>query len=411
MNIRFGGGFFGRFLYAGKTNRIGNANDGKGEVRKYYPNQFTVIAYAENGTKTAFFGSGIEKNPLSRVTFDISSTGCGSCELLFKVLPKSSELNYMQRIDIHLFGDEFPWYSGYIITRPVEGTTDTEFKFTAHGYYNRLETLVLFETYENMDPGAIVRDIARKAEKNHGLVYNGIKIADAGYRVTKLVFDGVTAKEALSALSDFAVDFVYGVDEYRSLYFQPREQSINEQARFTVGKHINKYQPSWNTEKIYNWARIKGGSIDDKGEQWLCSVQDNESIAKYGKRDKVLTLPSAYEAKDARRWGENQIAQYKKPVRSAKVSGVRLDYPLVDGTFNVRHLTTMGQAQIRTLDGNTHEYPITKVKYTISATAGISADMTLGEPFFELDRYLSDIERNAKKIEQSQASAIRQLKT
>lgn len=190
MNIRFGGGFFGRFLYAGKTNRIGNANDGKGEVRKYYPNQFTVIAYAENGTKTAFFGSGIEKNPLSRVTFDISSTGCGSCELLFKVLPKSSELNYMQRIDIHLFGDEFPWYSGYIITRPVEGTTDTEFKFTAHGYYNRLETLVLFETYENMDPGAIVRDIARKAEKNHGLVYNGIKIADAGYRVTKLVFDG-----------------------------------------------------------------------------------------------------------------------------------------------------------------------------------------------------------------------------
>ena len=62
MNIRFGGGFFGRFLYAGKTNRIGNANDGKGEVRKCYPNQFTVIAYAENGTKTAFFGSGIEKS-------------------------------------------------------------------------------------------------------------------------------------------------------------------------------------------------------------------------------------------------------------------------------------------------------------------------------------------------------------
>ena len=60
MNIRFGGGFFGRFLYAGKTNRIG-----KGEVRKCYPNQFTVIAYAENGTKTAFFGSGIEKNPLA----------------------------------------------------------------------------------------------------------------------------------------------------------------------------------------------------------------------------------------------------------------------------------------------------------------------------------------------------------
>lgn len=411
MNIRFGSSFFGRFLFAGKTDSSGSSNDGKGEIHEYYPGQFTVIAYAADGTKTAFFGSGIEKNTLSKVTFEISSTGCGSCELTFKVLPKNSELDYMQRIDIHLFGDEYPWYSGYIMTRPIEGTTETEFKFTAHGYYNRLETLVLFETYENMDPGAIVRDIARKAEKTHGLVYNDIKIADAGYTVTKLVFDGVTAKEALSTLADFAVDFVYGVDEYRSLYFRARETSINEQARLTVGKHLNKYVPSWNTEKIYNWARVKGGNIDDEGEQWLCVVEDTASIAKYGKRDKVLTLPSAYEVADAKRWGENQLAQYKEPVRSAKVTGVRLEYPLVDGTFNVRHLTTTGQAQIRTLDGSTYEYPITKVKYTISATTGISADMTLGEPVFALDTYLADIERNAKNIEQSQASAIKQLKT
>ena len=411
MNIRFGSGFFGRFIYAGNGGKSGKPSDGKGTVRKYYPNQFTVIAYAENGTKTAFFGSGIENNTLSKLSFEISSTGCGSCELVFKVLPKNSEPTYMQRIDIFLLGDELPWYSGYIITRPIEGTTETEFKFVAHGYYNRLETLVLFETYQNMDPGDIVRDIARKAEHTHGLVYNPIKIANAGYTVTKLVFDGVTVKEALATLSDFAVDFVYGVDEYRSLYFQPREKRINEEARLTVGKHLSKYIPSWNTEKIYNWARIKGGNIDDDGEQWLCVVQDEESISKYGKRDKVLTLPSAYEVGDARRWGENQLAQFKGPVRSAKVSGVRLEYPLVDGTFNVRHLTTMGEAQIRTLDGKTYEYPITKVKYTVSAKTGISADMTLGEPVFTLDTYLASIERNAKNIEQSQASAIKQLKT
>lgn len=410
MNHQFGNSVFGRFLYAGHVEQVGHHSDGKGEIHRYYPDQFTVIAYADNGTKTAFFGSGIEKNPLSKVSFDISATGCGSCELIFKVLPTSSELNYMQRIDIHLFGDELPWYSGYIITRPVEGTTDMEYKFTAHGYYNRLGHLILFETYEHMDPGAIVRDIARKAEKNHGLVYNQTKIADAGYTVTKLVFDGVTAKEALDTLSDFALDFVYGVDEYRSLYFQPRARRINEETRLTVGTHIQKYQPTWNTEKIYNWARIKGGNVDAKGEQWLCSVQDDTSIAQYGRRDKVLTLPSAYTITDAKRWGENQLSQYKNPICSAKVSGVRLEYPMADGSFNVRHLTTMGQAEIRTLEGETYSYPITKVKYTIAANTGITADMTLGEPLFALDTYLSDIERQAKNIEQSQASAIRQLK-
>ena len=411
MNILFGTGLFGRYIFKGKTGNGGDGDSGRGKTRKYYEGQFTVIAYAEDGTKTAFFGSGIEKNPLYKLTFEISQTGCGNCELTFKVLPSTSELNYMQRIDIHLFGDEKPWYSGYIISRPVEGTTETEYKFTAHGYYNRLETMILFETYENMDVGEIARDIARKAEQNYGLVYNATKIADVGYTVTKLVFDGVTVKEALSTLSDFALDYVYGVDEYRSLYFQSRERGINEEARLTVGKHVNKYVPSWNTEKMYNWARVKGGNIDDEGEQWLCVVQDTASIAKYGKRDKVLTLPSAYEVADAKRWGENQIAQYKDPIRSAKVTGVRLEYPLADGTFNVRHLTTLGQAQIRTLSGETHEYPITKVKYTISASTGISAEMTLGEPVFALDTYLAGIERNAKDIEQSQASAIKQLKT
>ena len=408
MNFNFGRGVLGRFIFAGKIGGKTNETP-KGETKKYYTGLYTVIAYADDGTRTAFFGSGSEKNSLSKVTFEITNTGCGSSELTFKVLPKNSELSYMQRIDIHLFGDELPWYSGYIITRPVEGSTETEFKFTAHGYYNRLEKLVLFETYENMDPSAIVRDIAVKAEKTHGIIYNSSKISDAGYTITKLVFDGVTVKEALATLADFAVDYVYGVDEYRNLYFMPRETAINEEARLTVGKHINKYIPSWNVEKIVNWARIKGGNIDDEGEQWLCVIKDDISIAEYGRRDKIWTLPSAYEVADAVRWGTNQIQQYKNPIKSAKVSGVRLDYPLVDGTFNVRHMTTKGQAQIRTLSGDTHEYPITKVKYTISASGGIAADLELGEPVFSLEKYLSDIERNAQNIEQSQSSAIKQL--
>lgn len=408
MSFNFGRSIFGRFIFAGKTGGK-TQGEGKDETRKYYPGQYTVIAYAGDGTKTAFFGSGSEKNALSKVTFEITSTGCGTGELTFKVLPENSELNYMQRIDIHLFNDEIPWYSGYIITRPVKGSTETEYRFTAHGYYNRLEKLVLFETYENMDPGAIVRDIAIKAEKTHGLIYNASKIIDAGYTITKLVFDGVTVKEALATLADFAVDYVYGVDEYRSLYFLPRETKINEQARLTVGKHLNKYAPSWNVEKIVNWARIKGGNIDDEGEQWLCVVKDDESIAKYGRWDKVWTLPSAYEVADAARWGENQIKKYKDPIKSAKLTGVRLEYPLVDGTFNIRHMTTAGLAQIRTPDGETYEYPITKLKYTISSSGGIAADMEVGEPVFVLEKYLSNIERNAMNIEQSQSSAIKQL--
>lgn len=412
MNILFGKNLFGRFIFGGSTN---DQNGGTAVMptptHEYYPGQYVVYAYSADGTRTAMFGSGIEDNALSSLSFSITSTGCGDCTLTFKKLPSNVELTYMQRIDIHLFGDRRPWYSGYILSRPVEGTTESTYTFKAHGYYNRLDSVYLFQTYENMDVSDIVRDIARQAERSQDLIYNETKIITAGYTVQKLVFDGTSVKDALKTLADFAIDFVYGVDEYRNLYFKPRNASINEQARLTVGMHLSSYVPEWDVSKIVNWARIKGGNIDDSGEQWLCTVEDAESQQLYGVRQAVWTLPEAQAAEDAERWGKNQIQKYKDPVRSAKVSGVRLEYPLQDGTFNVRHMTTDGEAEIRTLSGDTYTYPINKISYTVSASKGISADLQLGEPVFALDRYLLEQERNYKAAVSASAQALKQLAT
>lgn len=270
---------------------------------------------------------------------------------------------------------------------------------------------MLWKTYEKMDVGDIVRDIARQVERQTlQVVYNDSKIQSVGYSPTKLVFDGVTVKEALKTLADFAVDYVYGVDEFRCLYFRRRDASVNEEARLTVGKHLASYTPSWDVSKLVNWARIKGGNIDEQGEQWLCIVEDKDSQGTYGVHQKVWNLPEAYNTADAQWWGINQIRQYKAPLKSAKVSGINLEYPYPDGTFNVRHMSTEGLAEIRRLDGKTDTYPIKKIKYTVSGSSGIKTEMELGEPQFSVDRYLSDIERRSKDIEQSQSSAIKQWK-
>lgn len=412
MNFQWGRGLFGRHIFAG-VGKGGNGSGGgggsSGSTLTYYPGQFAVYAYASDGTRTAAFGSGAEENTLSSFSFSITSTGCGDATLTFRKLPDNSELDYMQRIDIHLFGDAQPWYSGYILTRPVVGTTEDTFTFKAHGYYNRLSEVYVFRTYENMDPGAIARDIAQQAEKLSAVVYSSVKIVDAGYTVSKLVFDGSSVQDALKTLSEFAIDYVYGVDEYRQLYFKPRSSEINEQARLTVGKHVGSYAPTWDASKVVNWARIKGGSVDDDGEQWLATVEDAESQALYGVRQAVWTLPEAYDAADAARWGESKLATVSAPTKSAKLSNVRLEYPLKDGTFNVRHISTDGEAEIRVLSGDTYTYPINKISYSISASKGISADITLGEPVFLLDRYLLEQERKLKAAEAAQQSAIKQL--
>nr|DAV91515.1 MAG TPA: tail protein [Caudoviricetes sp.] len=414
MNLRYGLFQNGRFIYAGTAGIAGSSGGGDlpDDKINYLPDVFTVIAYNDDGTKTAIFGAGSESNSLKQLTFEVVETGCGKVELTFNKLPVNTELSYKQRIDIHLFNDSRPWYSGYILQRPIEGTTATDsFKFTGHGYYNLLEKIIINKTYEKMEVSAIVLDIAKDIEKKVGLVLNKDKIISTDYTITKIELDHVTAKEALNQLSDFAIDYVYGIDEYRQLYFKPRIADINEQARLWVGQHLTKYEPTWNIEDIVNHAYIKGGNIDDEGEQWLAEVEDLESQELYKVQEDILTLPSAYSVEDAERWGESQLVNLAKPKKSAKVSGVKLEYPRADGTFFVRKLSTQGQAVITTLDGELFTYPISKLKYTVSSDKGIQLDMELGEIPDAIDRYFANLDRDAKMAELLQQAATKQLKT
>lgn len=408
-NLRYGLYPYGLYGWAAIAG-TGGGDDPDASVN-YLPNAYAIIAYRSDGTKTAIFGAGSESNNIESLKFELIETGCGSFEIIFKSLPDNSELDYRQRIDIHLFNDPRPWYSGYVITRPVKGTTDETFKFTGHGYYNILEKVYITAVYENMEVSAIVADIVRKVESAVGLQFNGNKLIDTSYRITRIEFDHVSVKDALKQLSDFAVDYVYGVDEYRQMYFKPRVNEINEQARFWVGQHLDEYQPTWDVEKVINRAYIKGGKVDDAGEQWLATVEDVASQEEYGLQETVLTLPSAYNASDAIRWGLNQIERNKEPVKSAKVKGVKLEYPRPDGTFFVRKLSTDGQAAITTIDGDLHIYPINKLKYTVSAATGIKLDtFELGQQPFAIDKYFADLDRNAKNNELLQQASTKQLK-
>lgn len=412
-NLRFGKGYlFGRYRWLEAIKASGGGGGGDETFRGgYYPNVYHVIAYNDNGTISAIFGAGSEGDSIKSIQFEIAETGCSSFTIIFTKLPDKADLTYHQRVDIHLYGDSRPWFSGCVETIPIEGTTETEFTVKGSGYYASTENVIVFGEYLNVDAADIVKDFARQAERNIGTVYNANKIIATNYRIEKLIFDGVTLKDALKTLSEFAIDYVYGVDERRQIFFKPRDTEVNEQARFWVGQHMDAYTPTWDASKVVNWARIKGGNINDEGEQWLTTVEDKASQAKYGLRGDVWTLPEAYDVADAKRWGESQIAQQKEPQKTAKLKNVRLEYPNADGSFNVRKLTTEGQAVITTLDGTAEKYPITKLKYKIEASKGVTCEVELGKKQTTVDRYFAQLDRDAKATEALSGAAIKQLST
>ena len=407
MNSLFGRGglIFGRsWKFGGKFGGTGSGGGVEVLPTTAIPGEYVVRAFNSDGTKLAEWGSSIKNNPVLALDFELLTTGCGAFTLKLSEQPDTAALNYGMRIDIHLFGDVEPWYSGYVVERPVAGTTELPYQYKGYGFFQQLEWVLVSSTYEGMDIATIARMILQNTiEPDTNVLFNASKVINTGYTVTKLRFDNVDAKEAIQQLAEFATGYVYGVDAAREFFFQPVTTTINEQARLYVGVHINSYAPTEDLKDLCNYAIIQGAALDDGGSNVLATVQDATSQASYGLRKKVMSIPSAVTAADATRWGQQEIARLKDPIRKAKIKGLRLEWPNSDGTYNVRRIKPTGKAAITPLDGSTaHEYPINKVKYSVTSN-GIIADVDLGEQARTLESWYVLAVRTQKNAEALQA--------
>ncbi|SMC63132.1 XkdQ/YqbQ family protein [Sporomusa malonica] len=394
MNFIFGKKLFGRYIFTG---RVGAASGG---TTKFSPplvkDSYAVKIYNSDGSRIAEYGSEIQNNPIISLEFEIADTGCGALEIEFGSYQPI--ISYGTRIDIHLFNDVAPWYSGEIIEKPLLGSTQKTFKYSGHGYYNQVEYCLVNKTYENMDIADIVKDIvSRIIEPQKDVVYRSSKIISTEYIASKLKFTYVNCKDALEQLAEFAGDYVYGVDEYREFYFKPISDEINEQARFWVGKHISEFEPSETLDDVYNYIFVKSGSTD---AEFSGPYQDAESQKNYGVRQTVLTIPSAVNQADTDRWGQSQLNKSKAATKKADIKGLSVLYYDSAGVLKARKITTDGKARIISEDGqNRYDFPITKVKYKISSK-GIIPEIELGDHSKNrIDGWLLKLNRDIKNNE------------
>jgi len=256
MNILSGRWRLGKYIL------VGHAGSTEAEIT--YPlleSGYAVMVYNTSGELLAIFSSEIENNPLIELEFKYADTGCSSFSLSFSEIPTNVTLTYNTRIDIHLYGDSNPWYSGYITVIPKAGTTATTFTYEGYGYYDQLANVIINETYTSMEISDIVGSImTNTVEPYTDIVYKESKLYDTSYIVSKLKFKHVTAKSAIEDLADYATSYVCGVDEYRQLYFKPVDTDINSNCYFFVGKNTNTFEPEESIEDLKNYLYIKASS-------------------------------------------------------------------------------------------------------------------------------------------------------
>lgn len=398
-NIMFGRNqLFGRRIFAGPIRRAG------GVVVEYpvIDGHYVIDFYDANGQRTASVGSDAKDSPLIEAEFKLDEHGCAEFSLSL-AHDHEIEISYNQRVDIRLFGDPQPWYSGYIQVRPVAGTTENIWKYSGYGFFEQLEHVIVKRNYANRDIAAIASDIiATDIEPGTGARYNESNIYATGYTASAISFDYATAKECLKQLSEFAVNYRYGVDQYRDVFFRPLVTEINENSRLWVGHHVEEFIPEEDVSTVVNVVYVQGGTLNSSGSNIMYQTSDAESIEKYGKREAVLSIPSAYSASDATRWGDNELQALKDPQRTAKLDGIHNE-------IAKRNIRPEGMARITTYDGKvSYDYPIQTVRYSLSSE-GIVMTMELGEYVEGLEQIIVKMARDAKSAELLQRGNNAQL--
>lgn len=398
MNLMFGRHLFGRHRFAAPVKRAGAAVI----VYPFVANHFALDFFDGEGIRTATISSDLAAGPIISCDFEIGVNGCAALKLSMQK-DHGYPINYGQRVDVRLFGDGQPWYSGYILTKPSAGSTAETWSYTGYGYFQKLDKVIINNAYENMELSAIVASMtASLIEPVTGVKLNRSKNYSTGYTAEKLRFDYVTAKAALKQLADYAVNYIYGVDEYRDLFFKPLITTINENSRFWVGHHIESFVPEEDVDTVVNFIYVKGGSLDSGGSNIMYECSDAASIAAYGKQDAVLTIPSAISPADAQRWGDNELGKRKDPKRTAKIDGIHEEVIR-------RKIKPEGTARITSEDGKySYDYPIQKVKYKFSAD-GITQSMEMGEYTKNVDNVVVKLLRDAKNQEILQQLNNKQL--
>jgi hypothetical protein len=304
-----------------------------------------IKIYNTSGVKLWECSDEIGKNILHSLTFVLSENGCAGFSFTLNEKPPIL-IQYNYRVDFHLFRDNDPWYSGYIINKPEFTSTNDTFSYSGFGFFEQLENCKVDQAYNSTTfPTQADREISEVVkhlitnfvEGKSNIVYNASKIeaTSPAFYITDMDFDKVSAKEAIKQLAEMAQNYVYGVDADREFFFQPKDTDLNVNAVKFVGKHLEVFIPETDITDVKNDIDVFGGRIDSNSN-FMLNVNDSDSIVAYGRRWGRLTIPPALDSNDAQRWANYKLSELKDPTEKAKVKGIDLDGEKIEATGKAR---------------------------------------------------------------------------
>lgn len=335
----------------------------------------TVRVYDKDDLLVQVFSSNTQRPTLVGLSWELLDTGCGEFTLELATDPG---LHHDYRVDIHLWNDPDPIYSGLVQRVPDAGTTERTATYGGYGFLALLNRMLVTEKYGAQNVRGIVNDlVAKLSVRQPRLVADQTQVDYAPYNtVGALDFLRATAKEALKQLSELAGGYAWGVDADRKLFFKAPNQAVDMHRWY--GHHLETFVPQSESDDIVTVVYTKAGKVRSDlpadspfyKTNWLEEpIKDDAAIGDWGWREGIYTAPSVLSLVDAAVGATVYLAQKSKPRQYASVRGL---------VYDGERLSCTGQARIVGRNGNQLILPKKKLKFKLNST-GVDVSLELGD--------------------------------
>ena len=364
----------------------------------------TLRFYDTQDILQAVVSSNAQYCPILALKWDDLDSGSGSFDL---ELATDLGLARGWRLDIHLWNNQAPAYSGFIQQKPTAGSTDRTFKYGGYGGLALLDRVFVTATYPAQPVSSIANQLARLAEQRVRIQVFDSQIASSSYSTLgDLKFLRTPVKQALEQCAQLAGGYEWGIDANRRFFFRPAPTETDWHG--WVGKHLETFVPEEDSSKIANRIYIKGGKV--RGDlaadhplyktNWLEDViEDTDSQALYGVCEDDFSAPATLNLIDALRAADQELKRRAYPRAYARVDGLE---------FAGTPLSTSGKARIVGQSGQQLILPKKRLRYRL-AKGGVTVDADFGDIDFSASNTVANLVANAAAEALSRQNSQRQL--
>ena len=333
-----------------------------------------------SGNKIAELASHTGKVTVEKVNFGyLRNGGCADFSFTLSEEYTKATINYNYRVEICLYSQPNPWFTGFITKLPKKGT-DTIQEYSGYGYVKQLDWVRVNE----IDTAQKVADIVEDTVDNYILINltdiqkNGHKLDSLIYQMNSTVYwTRISALDMFQRLQQLAVNYEFGVDEERDFYFRAIETNVKE--KFWIGKHLTTFHSQEDAESIRNRLYLLCGRLTNGSDYVLTvphpSLPTSPSQTTYGLREDVVVAPEL--------WPPFSTTDLASGAGTAA--------------------SPAGTAQGNAVNGNTANYWDSDVAQSINHYFRVD----LGAPFFQIARVILDSTDNAAKDQYARGFDIR----